>query len=66
MDEKIKLIIRPGIMLPVDDYFLYRDSYNQIWKLTRHPDPHIPLVITLHETLNPPISPFESVIRRIK
>lgn len=65
MDEKIKLTIRPGVMLPVDDYFLYRDSYNQIWKLTRNPDPHFPFTITLHENFNPPISSLEKMVRKV-
>lgn len=66
MDEKIKLTIRPGIMLPINEDFLYRDSYNQVWKLIRTDNPHIPFTIELYETLNPPISPFEHLIRKSK
>jgi hypothetical protein len=66
MDEKIKLNIRPGVMLPVEDYFLFRDSYNQVWKLTRNSNPHIPFIISLHENLNPFIDSFENILRKLK
>lgn len=64
MDEKIKLVLRPGVMLPIDDYFLYRDSYNQIWKLTRTPDPNLPFTISLEDKLYETVSPLEKYIRK--
>lgn len=64
MDQKIKLTIRPGVMLPVNDYFLYRDSYNQVWKLTRSTSPYTPFTISLHEKLTEPIGYLESLLRK--
>ena len=65
MDDKI-LKFRVGVMIPVNDGWFYRDSYNQVWKVTRGDDPYFPLRITLHEILNEPISPLESLVRKIK
>lgn len=57
--------LQVGLMIPtIDGDWLYRDSYNQVWKIVRTSDPYIPLRIELHEKLTEAISPLEALLRK--
>ena len=43
--------LAPGQMLPWGDDFYYRDMFQQVWKIKRNFDPHLPLIVELFKKL---------------
>jgi hypothetical protein len=58
--------MEPGIMVPYEGNWFYRDSYNQIWVIRRESHPALPITVSLFKNLNPEISSFEKMFREVR
>ncbi len=46
------LKIRPHVMVPTNENWLYRDAFNQVWLIRPTDDRRIPFTVELYETLD--------------
>lgn len=55
-----------GQLIPDKDDWLYRDSYNQVWRVVRNNDFYIPLRISLEEKLTPLLLNWKNFLGNLK